>query len=98
MKVTSSEAPTSVSPTFLGKMGLPVKAAEEVTMSASINSMDWGSRLASLIFGTKEIQSSTVRKGTRQDTSHLGLGMSFMVISVMMPRVPSEPIIRCSRL
>ena len=73
-KVTRMEAPTSSFFTRSGKMGLPVKAAEEVTISASMNSMDWGSRLASLIFGTKRIQDSTSRKGTRQDTSQMGSG------------------------
>ena len=52
-KVTSTEAPTAVFATRSGKIGLPVKAADELTMSASMNSMDWGSRFASLTFGTK---------------------------------------------
>ena len=51
-----------------------------------------------MIFGTKWMQLSTSRKGTRQEMSQIGFGISFIVISVMMPSVPSEPIIRCSRL
>ena len=77
---------------------MPVKAEDEVTMSASMNSIDCGSRFASLMCGTNLMQESTSGNGTRQLTSHTGFGMSFIVISVMMPSVPSEPTIRCSRL
>ena len=80
-------APTALPLYLSGEHWLPVKAAEDFTMSASINSMDWGSRLASFIFGTAAMQVSHPEREDK-DTSHIGFGISFMVISVMMPRVP----------
>ncbi len=67
-------------------------------MSRPINSMDWGSRLACFIFGTAAIHRPRSSKGRIRLTSMAGLATSFKVSSVIMPRVPSEPIIRCRRL
>ena len=67
-------------------------------MSRSMNSMDWGSRFASLMAGTEAMASAMFAKGRIRLTSRRGLGISFRVSSVMTPRVPSEPIIRCRRL
>ena len=81
----------------VGKMGLPVKSEEDLTMSSPMNSMDWGSRFAMRILGTVAMQVSRLSKGSRTETFMLGFATNFMVISVMMPRVPSEPTIRFSR-
>ena len=67
-------------------------------MSRSMNSMDWGSRFASLIDGTEAMAAAMSAKGRMRLTSIRGFGTSLSVSSVMMPSVPSEPIIRCSRL
>ena len=67
-------------------------------MSRSMNSIDCGSRLASLIAGTEAIAVAMSLNGRIRLTSIRGLGTSFRVSSVMTPSVPSEPIIRCSRL
>ena len=84
--------------TTVGNTALPVNAAEESTMSRSMNSIDWGSRFASFISGTEAIAAAMSLNGRMRLTSMMGFGMSLRVSSVMMPRVPSEPIIRCSRL
>ena len=67
-------------------------------ISLSMNSRACGSMLAILTFGTVEIAVSRSSKGTIRDRVMTGAGMSFSVSSVMMPSVPSEPIIRFSRL
>ena len=67
-------------------------------MSRSMNSMDWGSRFASLMAGTEAMAVAISAKGRIRLTFITGLGISFRVSSVMMPRVPSDPIIRCNRL
>ena len=97
-RVTRMYAPASLPSTTVGKMVLPVNAAEESTMSRSMNSIDCGSRLASLICGTEAMAVSTSANGRMRLTFISGLGMSLSVSSVMTPSVPSEPIIRCSRL
>ena len=91
-------APTLLPFTCVGTMGLPVNSAEESTMSRSMNSMLCGSRFASFISGTEAMAADISSKGSSRLTSMSGLGMSLSVSSVMTPRVPSEPIMRCSRL
>ena len=59
-----------------------------------MNSMDCGSRPASLIFGTALMAVSKSSKGRMKLMSSFGAAMSFNVSSVITPRVPSEPIIR----
>ena len=49
-------------------------------------------------FGTVAIQSSRFSYGMIRLIVSFGAGMSYKVSSVMMPSVPSEPIIRFSRL
>ena len=67
-------------------------------ISLSMNSRAWGSMLAILNFGTVEMAVSRSGKGTIRDSVFLGAGISFRVSSTRMPSVPSEPIIRLSRL
>ena len=97
-KVTRIYAPTSLPSTTVGKTALPVKRAEESTMSRSMNSMDCASRFASFMAGTEAMAAAISAKGRMRLTSMSGFGMSLSVSSVIMPSVPSEPIIRCSRL
>ena len=47
--------------------------------------------------GTVEMQVARSSKGQMRLTVCLGAGMSLRVSSVMMPRVPSEPMMRLSR-
>lgn len=75
-----------------------MNSAEDSTMSRSMNSMLCGSRFASLMAGTEAMAAEISSKGSRRLTSMMGLGMSLSVSSVMTPRVPSEPIMRWSRL
>ena len=76
----------------------PLNAAAESTMSRSKNSMDWGFRPASLMRGTVVMALSAFSNGRMKLMSSCGLGTSFIVSSVMMPSVPSDPMTRCNRL
>ena len=49
-------------------------------------------------FGTVAIQSSRFSYGMIRLMVSFGAGISFKVSSVMIPKVPSEPIIRFNRL
>ena len=60
--------------------------------------MAWGFRWLWRSLGTVEMQVGRSAKGTTKLMVAPGAGISFKVSSVMMPRVPSEPIIRWSRL
>ena len=66
--------------------------------SRSMNSTAVGSQPQARISGTAPIQASKSSKGKSSDTLALGSGISFTVSFVTMPSVPSEPIIRFSRL
>ena len=63
-----------------------------------MNSRACGPRLAFLMIGTVEMALSRSSKGTTRLMTFFGAGMIFRVSSVMMPRVPSLPIIRFRRL
>ena len=67
-------------------------------MAFSKNSMAWGFSPLWRSLGTMAMQEARSSKGTTRLTAAFGAGMSLSVSSVMMPSVPSEPIIRCRRL
>ena len=54
--------------------------------------------MASFMEGTEAIAFAISSNGRIRLTSMRGLGISFNVSSVITPSVPSEPIIKCSRL
>ena len=66
------------------------------TKLLSINSMLVGFRPALITVGTRRAAFSTVSNIASTSNRYGGRGCNFRVTSVMMPRVPSDPMISCS--
>ena len=63
-----------------------------------MNSSAAGIVRAAMIAGTARMHASKSSKGTSSENWQAGSGSSRSMSRVTMPSVPSEPIIRCSRL